>query len=244
VSPRLALPKLGARDTRLVELMDDPACDPRRLAATYRRFRVVNRLVSGWGTVWRRALAPHLAGLGRPARVLDLGSGGGDLVVRLAALARRDGVEVAFTGADPDPRALAVARDFAGADRRFVCADASSLRTAGEQYDAVVSNHVLHHLDAQAPASAPTSLAAFADDALALSSGPVLHGDIARGRLAYALYGIGITPFAPGTFLRTDGLRSIRRSFTRAELSDVLGPRWRVIEPAPFRLLAIGRGHA
>ena len=38
---------LRVRDTEVRELMDDPDCDARRLAATFRRFGIVNRLVSG-----------------------------------------------------------------------------------------------------------------------------------------------------------------------------------------------------
>lgn len=228
---------LRERDVALTELMDDPACDPVRLAATYRRFGLVNRLVSGWGGVWRSRLSPHLRSLGRPARVLDLGSGGGDLVVRLDRLARRDGLDVSWVGADPDPRAQAAAAVHSGPSVRFVCTDSTALRAQGETFDAVVSNHVLHHLDA-------TSLPAFADDSLALSSGPVLHSDISRGVLAYGLYAVGITPFASGTFLFTDGLRSIRRSYRRDELAVALGAGWRVDRRSPFRLLASGDGRA
>lgn len=226
------------RDDTVVELMDDPACDPDRLAATLRRFGVINRLVSGWGTVYRTTLAPHLASLSRPARVLDLGSGGGDVLLRLAALARRDGLDVQWTGAEPDPRAHAVAAERrASVEVSFRCADAATLVAEGRTYDAVLSNHVLHHLGEE--------LAPFMAESLALSSGLVLHGDIERSRFAYGLYAVGITPFAPGTFLRTDGLRSIRRSFRRAELQAVLdrssSGAWSVQTPAPFRLLAVSR---
>ncbi|MEV5070070.1 methyltransferase domain-containing protein [Microbacterium sp. LMI12-1-1.1] len=230
---------LAVRDERLAELMDDPACDPDRLRATLRRFGTINRLVSGWGTVYRRELAPHLAALGRPARVLDIGSGGGDLVMRLAAAAKRDGIEVEWTGIDPDPRSHEVALERDGIDGvSFRCMDAATLVAEGDTFDAVLSNHVLHHLGADLPD--------FVAQSQALSHGLVLHSDIARSRLAYALYAIGITPFAPGTFLRTDGLRSIRRSYTPAELAAVLDEArlgtWAVQTPAPFRVLATGRG--
>ena len=228
---------LRSRDGQLRELMDDPDCDPERLAATLRRFTAVNRLVSGWGSVYRRTLAPHLASLGRPARVLDLGSGGGDVVGRLAALAHRDGFDVTWLGVDPDPRAHAVASARSRRGVQFRCADSTTLRAEGEAFDVVLSNHVLHHLD-------DAELRAFAADSLALSRGPVLHGDIRRSSAAYALYAIGITPLAPGTFLRTDGLRSIRRSYRQTELATALGPSWTVQRPTPFRLLAVGAGHA
>lgn len=225
---------LAVRDTDVRELMDDPTCDADRLVATLRRFGTVNRLVSGWGGVYRTRLAPRLASLGRPARVLDLGCGGGDLVARLASLARRDGLAVRWTGADPDPRALRIASERTTADVRFVAADAATLLERGDVFDAVISNHVLHHLGAD--------LIDVAVQSRALSSGVVLHGDIARSRLAYALYTVGITPLAPGTFLRTDGLRSIRRSFTADELRIALAAdgeaTWNVHAPAPFRLVA------
>ncbi|MFB8386289.1 methyltransferase domain-containing protein [Microbacterium sp. NPDC055910] len=213
--------------------MDDPACDPRRLAATYARFGIVNRLVSGWGRVYRDRLRPALRALDRPARVLDLGSGGGDLLGRLARLARADGLSVEWVGADPDARAIAASRAAPGI--AHVRATSGDLRRAGERFDAVVSNHVLHHLS-------DDELQRFAGDSLALSSGIVLHADIARSRRAYGLFAVGITPLAPGTFLRTDGLRSIRRSYTRSELQSALGAPWQVESPAAFRLLAVGDG--
>ena len=231
---------LATRADELTELMDDPACDPERLRATLRRFETVNRLVSGWGTVYRRALRPHLAAQGRPVRVLDVGSGGGDLVRRLAMAARNDGLAVDWVGIDPDPRAHAVAT--AGPRLpgvSFRCADAATLVAEGETFDAVVSNHVLHHLG--------DGLAAFTAESLTLAPrGLVLHSDIARSRLAYAIYGVAVTPFAAGTFLRTDGLRSIRRSYTAGELRaalQVAAPgAWTVRTPVPFRLVAVGRG--
>ena len=228
---------LAERDASLGELMDDPDCDPRLLAATYRRFGLVNRLVAGWAGVYRRTLRPYLTGLQRPARVLDLGCGGGDVAAHLAALARADGLRVQWIGADPDPRAIEAAAERTASDVSFVCTDSGALRENGELFDAVISNHVLHHLDA-------AQLAPFIDDSAALSTGLVLHGDIERGRLAYALYGVGILPLAPGTFLRTDGLRSIRRSYRAAELVARLPEGWRVERPARFRVLAVRDPHA
>ncbi|MFJ4038460.1 methyltransferase domain-containing protein [Microbacterium sp. NPDC090007] len=217
--------------------MDDPDCDPRALAATYRRFDLVNRLVSAWGHLYRTRVRPELRALGRPARVLDLGCGGGDVVVRLAALARRDGLEVEWVGADPDARALDAARRRSRPGVRFTAQGSADLLAAGDAFDLVLSNHVLHHLDAGA-------LRCFAEDSRALSRGAVLHADIARGRLAYGLYAVGIAPLAAGTFLRVDGLRSIRRSYRAPELAAALGPPWRVQTPAPFRVLAVARGRA
>ncbi|WP_238385375.1 methyltransferase domain-containing protein [Nesterenkonia muleiensis] len=228
---------LSERDERLRELMDDPDCDPQRLDATLRRFGIVNRLVAGWATVYRSRLRDILLSLDRPAHVLDLGSGAGDVVAHLARLAARDDLTVQWTGADPDPRAHQVAQTQQGHGIRFLCADAQTLLERGERFDVVISNHVLHHLST-------TELMEFTEDSQQLCSSAVLHGDIARSRMAYGLFSLGILPLAPGTFLRTDGLRSIRRSYQARELSAALGPEWTITAPVPFRLVAEGPGRA
>lgn len=229
---------LGQRDVVLRELMDDPACDPDQLRATLRRFDTINRLVSGWGTVYRTRIRGLIAALDRPARVLDLGCGGGDVLTHLARRAEADGLRAEWLGVDPDPRAIEVAAARrAPGSVRFACTDSGALLADGERFDLVLSNHVLHHLGS-------AELEAFVTESRRLSRGLVLHGDIERSRTAYALYAVGITPFAPGTFLRTDGLRSIRRSYRADELAATLGAPWRVARPVPFRVLAVAPGVA
>ncbi|MBB2976839.1 2-polyprenyl-3-methyl-5-hydroxy-6-metoxy-1,4-benzoquinol methylase [Microbacterium endophyticum] len=230
---------LSARNEALQELMDNPHCDQKRLRATLRRFGLINPVIAGWGGLYRGKLRPYLTSLRRPARVLDLGCGGGDVTAHLAKLSRRDGLRVEWVGVDPEPTAFEVASTRTRENLRFIHADAAGLLAAGDRFDAVISNHVVHHLG--------DALPEFFELSQRLSTGPVLHADIARSRRAYMLYTVGVTPFAPGTFLRTDGLRSIRRSFTARELQELLDRRmptpWRVTTPGAFRVLAEGRGH-
>ncbi len=233
---------LSRRDTEVRELMDDPHCDPDRLRRTLERFAIVNRLVAGWGRAYRRHVRPALAAAEQQQagrlRLLDIGCGGGDVLRHLVVLARADGFGVEALGIDPDARSLAVATAAPTVPGvRFRRAHSSDLVAEGAQFDVVVSNHVLHHLtDAERDA-------VFADSAR-LAGRVAVHSDIERSAVAYAGYAVGILPFAAGTFLRTDGLRSIRRSHTRDELAAAVPPGWRV-ERGPFRLLAVhqpGRG--
>ena len=173
--------------------------------------------------------------------MLDLGCGGGDVITHLARRAERDGLEAEWVGVDPDPRAIevAAARAALRASVRFRCTDSTRLLADGERFDLVLSNHVLHHL-------AIEELDALRRRSRAdCRAGVVLHGDIERGRIAYALYYVGITPFAPGTFLRTDGLRSIRRSYrARRARRRARRSAWRVDSPCAFRVLATADGTA
>ncbi len=223
---------LSSRDTELIELMDDPDCDPVRLERTLRRFTIINRLVSGWGGVYTDHVRPALLAGGGRGRILDIGCGGGDVLRGLVRRARADGFEVTGLGIDPDDRSLAVAQAAASAPGiSYRAAYSADLAAEGDTFDVVVSNHLLHHLTS-------SQLAALLADSEVLAGRTALHSDIKRSRTAYGLYAIGITPFAPGSLLRTDGLRSIRRSYTAAELTAVVPDGWDVRQPGLFRVLA------
>ena len=233
----MIIPALTARDEEARERMDDPHCDPRMLARTYASFRLVNAAVAGWRTTYRRHLRPHLRA-GGTTTVLDIGCGGGDVACALARWARRDGVDLRVTGIDPDPRAHDWARrrpPVAGV--RFRRALSADLVADGEQFDLVISNHLLHHLDRE-------QLEGLLADSARLARHAVVHSDIRRGRLAYALFSVLTWPLFPGTFIREDGLTSIRRSFTPAELRRAVPSPWSVVAQGRFRLLLQREGSA
>ncbi|WP_258366121.1 MULTISPECIES: methyltransferase domain-containing protein [unclassified Curtobacterium] len=222
---------LSTRAVDLRELMDDPDCDPAMLDRTFRRFALVNAAVSGWRSVWRTHVAPALPATGR-ARVLDLGCGGGDLARSLLRWARGDGFDLEVVGVDPDPRAIAAAERRTTAGVTFRTESSADLVAAGERFDVVVSNHVLHHLD-------DAERAAFLRDSGELAVTRSVHSDIRRSVSAYRLYAIGAPFVSAGTFIREDGLRSIRRSFTVPELTAALPPGWRAEAASPHRVLAV-----
>lgn len=223
---------IRASDAR--ELMDDPHADIGMLERTYERFRVVNALVSAPGRLYRRDIRPR-ARRG-PLRILDIGAGGGDVSRMVAAKLRRDGLRAEITALDADERAIrwAAERD-GGAGVRYRCAFAEELVAEGEKFDVVFSNHVLHHLT-------PSELQGLLQDSARLvgADGVVVHRDIARSRAAYALYGAATWLFAStllrGSFIREDGMISIRRSYTPRELADVAPPGWVVRFGLPSRL--------
>lgn len=209
--------------------MDEPDCDPARLAKTYRDFDRVNNIVSGWRGLYVRHLRPALQKAGPGATVLDIGCGGGDLLRRLAQWAERDGLSPCFVGADPDRRAIQFARGEAVTENvSFVCASASELVSDGKRFDIVLSNHVLHHLtDAE--------VAALCADSMRLTTGLALHADIHRHPLAYAGFPL-IGGWFRESFILEDGLLSIRRAFTPDELRRLAPSGWHVRATFPFRL--------
>lgn len=217
------------------ELMDDPAADVAMLAKTYARFRLVNAVVSGEREVYRRWVRPRLSPVWT-TRVLDIGTGSADLPRRLLRWSRADRLRLEITAIDPDARAIAWARAQPPVPGLTLRQSLSSeLVAEGERFAVVLSNHVLHHLDGREFG------ALLADSERLLAPGGVaVHGDIERSVFAYAGFWLGTLPFSAnllaGTYIRPDGLTSIRRSHTAPELERVLPPGWRVRRAFPSRL--------
>ncbi|WP_227997700.1 methyltransferase domain-containing protein [Nocardia australiensis] len=86
-----------------------------------------------------------LSGAGSGDRVLDIGSGPGDLV---RALARRVGPSGAVTGVDPSPPMIdyATAHSSALPNCRFELGPAQSLRLPDASIDIVTCTFVMHHI--------------------------------------------------------------------------------------------------
>ena len=225
-------PSLDSRAVDAVEEMDRPDADLQRLERTYASFRLVNAAVSGWRRNYVRYLRPLFLDRGG-GTLLDIGSGGGDVPRSLARWARRDGLALEITAVDPDPRAHAFAVALPPlAGLTFRQAFSSDLVAEGLSYDAVISNHMLHHLN-------PKELQELLADSERLARSISLHSDIERSPWAYALFSAGTLPFFPGSFIRRDGLTSIRRSFTAAELAAVTPPGWQPLQHRPWQNLLV-----
>lgn len=226
---------LRTRDLDAVEEMDREDCDPAVLDRTYAQFSLVNRAVSGWRGIYRRQLRPLLS-RDRVTTLLDIGCGGGDVAVQLSRWADRDRLRLAVTAIDPDPRAAAFAARRSRAGVNFRQQTSAELLAAGERYDVVISNHVLHHLGSDV-------LPGFLAESAALSTGIVLHNDLRRSAAAFAFFSAAALPFR-GSYIRQDGLTSIRRSYTADELRGAAPPGWAVVPGFPYRNLLVHRAAA
>src|SRR5215471_2034529 len=135
------------------EWMDEPDLDEARHRQALRGLERINRVSGSARILW-----PPLASLARrlaprPARILDVATGSGDVLRGLRRRARRAGLALLLEGCDISLTALAHARSRAEAEQaelRFFPHDV--LRGAlPAGYDAVISSLFLHHLtEAQA----------------------------------------------------------------------------------------------
>jgi 2-polyprenyl-3-methyl-5-hydroxy-6-metoxy-1,4-benzoquinol methylase len=218
-----------SRALHLRERMDDLSCNLQKLENTYRHFQIVNQILSGWRGVYERYLRKHLAD---GSSLLDIGCGGGDILRQLALWTKQDGLNINFIGIDLDKRALEYARSRPRLPNiTFQQASSSDLVRSGQTFDVVISNHLLHHLQDE-------EVHALCKDSEQLAKKIVIHNDLRRSGLAYVNYAATKLIFW-NSFVTEDGLLSIRRSFSRAELESVIPQHWHIQPIIPFRNLLI-----
>lgn len=224
---------LSQRAEDLNERMDNPDCDPSELNKTYRQFRHVNSLISRWDSIYRRCIRPRCEQAGTGCSLLDIGFGGGDIPIKLSQWADDDNIPLQVTAIDTDERALKfVEQAYKGQGHKvdFRLASSTELLEAGEQYDFVISNHLLHHLD-------KNEFENLLDEASKLSTRAALFNDIERGDLAYLSFQLIAGPWFRSSFIVEDGLTSIKRSYTLKELRQAVPAAWEVRRLFPYRLL-------
>lgn len=222
---------LSHRQPDLVELMDREDCDQQKLENTYRQFSIINGLLSNWRRIYKNKLLPLMNDDLREYTLLDIGFGGGDIPIALSKWAIEDGVNLKITAIETDKRAFNFAASLSVSQNiDFKYCSSTDLVQENLSYDFVISNHVLHHLDYP---STKTIL----DEAKSLAKSLVIFNDIERNDLGYTLFNFFSRPLFWNSFITMDGLTSIKRCYTKAELTEIAPEEWKVERSFPFRLL-------
>ncbi len=219
-----------AKDIR--ELMDDPNCNNEMLERTYENFSVINYWLSCWQRVFNRFILPQLSKSSENT-LLDIGFGGGDIPEMMQKLANNKGYNLTITAVETDQRALDfVNKMYPDSEVNYLLASDREILESGKNYDFVISNHVIHHLNEK-------ELKTLADTSIQLCNKSILFNDLSRNYLAYYLHFLLTSIAFRNSFIGPDGLKSIRRSYIKSELENVLGEGWKVKSLFPFRLLAM-----
>jgi ubiquinone/menaquinone biosynthesis C-methylase UbiE len=238
--PRRRPPPRRAELAPSPELMDGALPYPEAHRALSDLDRV-NRLLFGVAAA-RRALAPRLlasAAAGRPATLLDLGTGSGRLIRSVARAAERGGFRVWVVGLDRRLAHLVVGRSLAGgeADHRHVAASVEALPFRDGAFDWTVSNLVFHHFGGL------TNRAVLEEMRRCARRGAAVV-DLRRSRLAVWLVR-GLFPLLGiGRIARHDGVLSLRQSWSLREVRELVAdlPVEELRRRFPFRWSLVVKG--
>jgi SAM-dependent methyltransferase len=215
----------------LPELMDEP-CSYEDFRACLVDLEKVNR----WSMGYRPTLAwlDGVVRAGETLRVVDVGSGGGDMLRRVAAWARRRGVRVELVGVDLNPHAGRAAREFSKGDEgiEWVTGDAFSL--GAEDVDVVISSLLTHHL-------AEAEVVRFLAWMEATARRGWFVNDLCREAVPYYAFGALARVMRWHRFVQHDGPVSFRRSFREEDWRRMLGAAGIGLENVTLRRWRPGR---
>jgi len=185
-----------------------------------------------------RPLCPLLKQTPQPARVVDLGTGSGKLALELGAWAHREQIDLQIYPVDWAARHLLIAREHIGDQPhiKLIQADALALPFAIHQIDYFVSSLFLHHFD-------PPQLIVLLRDLYLRARRGIVMSDLTRGILPLIGFRVIQPVFARHYLTHYDGMLSIQRAYTPAELlalahaADIENAR--VIRDFPWRMTLV-----
>lgn len=225
------LPSLTPARRRGVEILDAPDVDGALQVRSLRDVTVANRLFGGTRAVLAE-LAEALPARGGRATLLDVGSGLGDIPRAARALAESRGVALACVAIDASE---ALARACREGGTQGVRGDARALPFADASVDVVTCSQVLHHFGED---EAPAVLR----ELDRVARGRVIVADLRRSWLAAAGIWAASYPLGFHPVSRHDGIVSVLRGFTAAELArlvqDSTGSAARVTRRLGWRVTA------
>jgi SAM-dependent methyltransferase len=202
-----------ASPSELPEWMDEPC--------TYEDFRAclvdlgrVNRLTLSFRPTLAFLDRLVAAEPGEALRIVDVGSGGGDMLRAVERWAKIRGVAVELTGIDLNPHAARAARELASPDSaiRWITGDAFAYT---QPVDAVLSSLFTHHLE-------ETELVRFLVWSEAVARRGWFVNDLCRELLPYKLFGLLAKGMRWHRFVQHDGPVSFRRSFREDDWARML----------------------
>jgi SAM-dependent methyltransferase len=192
------------------EILDDPSVDPALARRSLHDVALANRLFGGRRAILRevRALMRALPS-GRPIRLLDIGTGLGDIPSAASRLAAGTDRRLETIGLELEPLLASEAQKVCD---MAVAADALALPFADGSIDIVTCSQVLHHFEDDAAQR-------LLRECTRVARCGVVIGDLRRSWFAVA--GLWLSSFALGfhPVSRHDGVVSILRGFTRRDLT-------------------------
>jgi ubiquinone/menaquinone biosynthesis C-methylase UbiE len=201
------------------ELLDRHDLAPAETARSLAELDRVNRALFGWLPI-QRALLPRLESGAPPARLLDLGTGSGEVAGKLARAAERGGAAVTLVGLDRKLAHLAIGRAMArrqGSARRQlrVAGDAAALPFRDGAFAWSFSTLFFHHFDGEA------NRRILAEMRRVTRAGAAVV-DLRRSRLLLALVRLLLPLLGTGAVTRNDGRVSVHRAWTIAEVARLV----------------------
>lgn len=210
-----AIARIAHRDFQ-PELMDRPELESSSHFAALQGLARLNRWSHTASTIWR-PLEQLARGCRRPLRVLDIATGGGDVLCDLAGRAKRANIPFEFGGCDISARAIEFARQ--RADRQDLSINLFSCDvlqdSLPDEFDVIISSLFLHHLTEE-------QAIVLLDKAKANSREMIVISDLRRTVIGWWLASVATRLLTRSPVVHFDGPRSVGNAYTCSEIRSIV----------------------
>ena len=152
-----------------------------------------------------------------PLKIIDLGCGGGDLILRVAQSLKTAGAKFSITGIDGNCNTLEYAAEKCAGfpEIKFRQADILNPDFNLEECDILITSHFIYHFSEK-------ELIRFIGKVLPVINRAFICSELERSRIASFLFKISSFFLPLSKLARQDGLLAISRSFTKKEWLSIL----------------------
>jgi 2-polyprenyl-3-methyl-5-hydroxy-6-metoxy-1,4-benzoquinol methylase len=149
--------------------------------------------------------------------IIDLGCGGGDLILAVAKALQKKDIRFIITGIDGNVNTLAYAQKKCAGfpEINFLQADILHPDFSLQPCDILISSHFMYHF-------AGDVLVDFLRNNIGVISTVFIISELKRSRLAMFLFKISSIMLPISNIAKEDGLMAIKRSFTKKEWISIL----------------------
>jgi 2-polyprenyl-3-methyl-5-hydroxy-6-metoxy-1,4-benzoquinol methylase len=196
--------------------MDNLDCKGEVVYQTLRELEFINRWLGG-NTVTLDAVRQLIRSTARQEfRIADLGCGGGDMLKLLHKWGNKNGIRFSLTGIDANPNIIAFAKsNCVDYPITFETLDILSPEFQLRKFDIVIGTLFYHHFPTD------TLIEFFSRLKQQIQTGLVIN-DIHRHWLAYHSIRLLTRLFSRSSMVRFDAPLSVRRAFTRKDLTEIM----------------------
>jgi 2-polyprenyl-3-methyl-5-hydroxy-6-metoxy-1,4-benzoquinol methylase len=200
-----------------IEIMDDLNCKGEVVDQTLRELEFINRTLGGNNITVSGVRSLLENKLGKPIEIIDLGCGGGDMILLLQKKFSKRKAALNFTGIDANPNIIAYARKHIKetANIRFEAVNILSDEFKSRQFDIAIATLFFHHFTSEQLSPVIKKLYEQARIGIVIN-------DLHRHPLAYYSIRFLTQLFSKSAMVKFDAPLSVLRGFSREDMRNIL----------------------
>ncbi|MGC4022652.1 MAG: methyltransferase domain-containing protein [Cyclobacteriaceae bacterium] len=199
-----------------IEIMDDLNCEGEVVNQTLRELEIINRTLGG-NQITVEGLKNLIQGSEKTLEIIDLGCGGGDMLMLLANEFSKKNIEANFIGIDANPNIIEYAKKNAAHfnNIKFETINILSKEFESKTFDIAIATLFFHHFTSG-------QLSNILKRLYQQSRIGIVINDLHRHPLAYYSIKMLTKIFSKSSMVKFDAPLSVLRGFSKKEIETIM----------------------